>query len=204
MRKYIYTYTQTHKHARVHALARAASSDNSLFSWYRGISFSRRSLSRSFLINLGGKETRGTRITARNEVAERGAETRRQVATSRVSLLSTVDERRYRFPRGPHMDDDDSRKKTRENRSHVSWRAKHFCGEDGFFFFFFTRVGGRTKKKRKKKEKKAEYSVFYIYHMLTRTPGTKKKVEINLDRSSWCDSDRITVCGIVVLASTIR
>ena len=155
VRKYIYTYTQTHKHARVHALARAASSGNSLFSWYRGISFSRRSLSRSFLINLGGKETRGTRITARNEVAERGAETRRQVATSRVSLLSTVDERRYRFPRGPHMDDDDSRKKTRENRSHVSWRAKHFCGEDGFFFFFFYKSGRPNEKEKKEKGKKS-------------------------------------------------
>ena len=37
--------------------------------------------------------------------------------------------------------------------------------------------------------------MFYIYHILARTPCIK--VQVNPDRSTWCDSDCITVCGIV-------
>lgn len=43
--------------------------------------------------------------------------------------------------------------------------------------------------------------MFYIYHMIARTPGTK--VQINFVRSTWCDVERVTACGIVVLASTV-
>lgn len=88
------------------------------------------------------------------------------------------------------MDDDSKRGAKLESRELT---MKHLRGKDGTL-----EEGRPNEKKRKEKRKKAGYNVFYIYHMIARTPGTK--VQINLNRSTWCDVERITVRGIVALA----
>lgn len=114
-----------------------------------------------------------------------------QVGMSRIFVLSTVDERRYGFPRVQHIDNDSRRAETRIMP----------INEQTFTRTVFSRSNCQKKTNERKKKKK-EYTVFYIYHMIVYMAG--EKVRINLGRSSWCDIDieYISMCDMV--ASTIR